>query len=162
VRDGDGTLYVIPNSQITTVANLTRDYSVATINVSVDFSADPDKVLALLKDVAMSVRTDPAYKDLFISDPVLLGVDTIKGSQVIYPVQLRTLADKQWAPMRETQRRIRIALAEKGMLPGDPLRVYGSRTQPFDLRNIEAKAQAAVDPTTAKPNEVNPFTGEGM
>src|SRR5215470_16531443 len=80
VRDGDGTLYVIPNSQITTVANLTRDYSVATINVSVDFSADPDKVLTLLKEVSMGVRNDPAYKSVFISDPTLLGVDTIKGS----------------------------------------------------------------------------------
>ncbi len=44
VRDADGTLYVIPNSQITTVANLSVDYSVATINVSVDFSANPDQV----------------------------------------------------------------------------------------------------------------------
>jgi small conductance mechanosensitive channel len=161
VRDGDGTLYIIPNSQITTVANLTRDYSVATINVSVDFSADPDKVLALLKDVAMGVRNDPAYKDVFISDPTLLGVDNIKGSQVVYPVQLKTLADKQWAPMRETQRRIRIALAENGMLPGDPLRVYGSNSPFTGSRIEEAKTQAA-DPTTAKANEVNPFTGEGL
>ena len=163
VRDGDGSLYIIPNSQITTVANLTRDYSVATINVSVDFSADPDKVLALLKEVAMGVRNDPAYRDVFISDPVLLGVDTIKGSQVIYPVQLKTQADKQWAAMRETQRRIRIALAENGMLPGDPLRVYGSNIQLVGSRSSDAGAAAvAVDPTTAKPNEVNPFTGEGM
>jgi len=163
VRDGDGTLYVIPNSQITTVANLTRDYSVATINVSVDFSADPDKVLGLLKDVAMGVRNDPAYSDVFISDPVLLGVDTIKGSQIIYPVQLKTKADKQWAAMRETQRRIRIALAQNGMLPGDPLRVYGSNIQLVGSRNSDAGAAAATaDPTMAKPNEVNPFTGEGM
>jgi small conductance mechanosensitive channel len=161
MRDGDGTLYVIPNSQITTVANLTRDYSVATINVSVDFSADPDKVLALLKDVAMGVRNDPAYKDVFISDPVLLGVDTIKGSQVIYPVQLKTKADQQWAPMRETQRRIRIALAENGLLPGDPLRVYGSNIQLVGSRTNET-AVSAADPTAAKPNQINPFTGEGM
>jgi moderate conductance mechanosensitive channel len=162
VRDGDGTLYVIPNSQITTVANLTRDYSVATINVSVDFSADPDKVLALLKEVAMGVRNDPAYKDVFISDPTLLGVDTIKGSQVIYPVQLKTKADQQWAAMRETQRRIRIALAENGFLPGDPLRVYGSNIQLVGSRNAEAGTKSAADPTAAKANEVNPFTGEGM
>lgn len=161
VRDGDGTLYIIPNSQITTVANLTRDYSVATINVSVDFSADPDKVLALLKDVAMGVRNDPAYKDVFISDPVLLGVDTIKGSQVIYPVQLKTQADKQWAAMRETQRRIRIALAENGMLPGDPLRVYGSNIQLVGAHSPDAVSKPA-DPTAAKANEINPFTGEGM
>jgi small-conductance mechanosensitive channel len=163
VRDADGTFYIIPNSQITTVANLTRDYSVATINVSVDFSADPDKVLALLKDVAMSVRNDPDYKDVFISDPTLLGVDTIKGSQVIYPVQLKTQADKQWAAMRETQRRIRIALAENGMLPGDPLRVYGSNVQPVGSGNSDAgAATVAADPTTAQPNQINPFSGEGM
>ncbi len=43
VRDADGTVYIIPNSQITTVANLSIDYSVATVNVSVDFSANPDE-----------------------------------------------------------------------------------------------------------------------
>src|SRR5579883_1428668 len=95
VRDSDGTLYIIPNSQITTVANVTRDFSVATINVSVDFSANPDEVMAILKDVAMSVRNDPAYKDVFLADPTLLGVDSIKGSQIIYPVQLRTRANQQ-------------------------------------------------------------------
>ncbi len=35
VRDADGTLYVIPNSQIATVANQSVGYSVATVNVSV-------------------------------------------------------------------------------------------------------------------------------
>ncbi len=165
VRDGDGTLYVIPNSQITTVANLTRDYSVATINVSVDFSANPDEVMALLTKVAMGVRNDPAYKDVFLADPTLLGVDAIKGSQVIYPVQLRTKANQQWAAMRETQRRIRIALAEHGMLPGDPLRVFSAgmgESAGAASREVAETAIKQADPTAAKANEVNPFTGEGM
>ncbi len=89
------------------------------------FSANPDEVMALLKEVAMSVREDPKYSDVYLADPTLLGVDAIKGSQVIYPVQLRTKANQQWAAMRETQRRIRLALEEHGMLPGDPMRVYG-------------------------------------
>lgn len=159
VRDADGTLYVIPNSQITTVANQTRDFSVATINVSVDFSADPDEVMALLKQVAMTVRNDPAYSQVFLADPTLLGVDSIKGSQVIYPVQLRTKANQQWAAMRETQRRIRLALEEHHLLPGDPLRVFGAHG-PGALVNpeeLEAGAKPAPDPTSAKPNETNPF-----
>jgi len=49
VRGGDGTLYLIPNSQITNVANQSRDFSTTTLNISVDFSADPDKVIALLR-----------------------------------------------------------------------------------------------------------------
>jgi small-conductance mechanosensitive channel len=164
VRDGDGTLYIIPNSQITTVANLTRDFSVATINVSVDYSANPDKVMALLQQVAMSVRNDPAYKDVFLEDPTLLGVDSIKGSQVIYPVQLKTRANQQWAAMRETQRRIRIALDEHKILPGDPLRVFNHEGSAIAAAPgpREEPAAAPPDPTAAKPNEINPFTGEGM
>lgn len=168
VRDGDGTLYIIPNSQITTVANLTRDFSVATINVSVDYSANPDEVMVLLKEVAMGVRNDPAYQDVFLSDPTLLGVDAIKGSQVIYPVQLRTKANQQWAALRETQRRIRIALAEHGMLPGDPLRVFSASPSEAAAAGSAAERQLRepdarpADPTAAKANEINPFTGEGM
>ncbi len=171
VRGGDGTLYIIPNSQITTVANLTRDYSLATINVSVDFSANPDEVMALLKDVAMSVRNDPAYKGVFLADPTLLGVDSIKGSQVIYPVQLKTKANQQWAAEREMRRRIRLALEEHGMLPGDPNRIYsrepatGNRQQDGVQRSAisvqEKQEPAKADPTAAKSTEVNPFTGEG-
>ena len=127
LRDRDGTLYTIPNSQITSVANLTRDYSVATINVSVDFSANPDKVMSVLQEAAMSVRNDPAYSSLFLADPKLLGVDSIKGSQVIYPIQLRTLANQQAPAVRETQRRVRLALEENGILPGDPLRAVARR-----------------------------------
>jgi len=84
VRDADGTLYVIPNSQITTVANLSIGYSVATVGVSVDFSANPDKVLAILKEIALDVRNSEAYKNVFLADPQILGVDSMKGSQLIF------------------------------------------------------------------------------
>ncbi len=161
LRDGDGTLYTIPNSQITNVANLTRDYSVATINVSVDFSAEPDTVMRVLKEAAMSVRNDPAFSGVYLADPTLLGVDSIKGSQVIYPVQLRTRANQQWAAQRETQRRIRLALEANGILPGDPLRVLTSGTGSAAAAGTARTGQAArPDPTTAAPRETNPFTGE--
>ena len=112
LRDGDGTLYIIPNSQITSVANMTRDYSVATINVDVDFSADPDEVLKVLREAAMSVRNDPDFHDAFLEDPTLLGVDAIKGSQVTYPIIMKMKSNQQWGAKRELQRRVRIALAE--------------------------------------------------
>jgi len=159
LRDSDGTLYTIPNSQITNVANLTRDYSVATINVAVDFSAPPDKVIAALTEAAMSVRNDPTYSSVYLADPTLLGVDAIKGSQVIYPVQLRTRANKQWAALRETQRRIFVALDRNGILPGDPNRVFwagGGGKVP----SPDGATSPNPDPTAAKPNETNPFTGE--
>ncbi len=161
VRDGDGTLYVIPNSQITTVANLSADFSVATINVSVDFSANPDEVTELLKNIAMEVRNSDQFKGVFLADPQVLGVDAVKGSQVIFPVVFKTLATQQYGPMREFQRRVRLALEEKHMLPGDPYRVFrpSGESVTADIEH-EEKPALAQDPTTIKQPETNPFTGE--
>ena len=155
VRGGDGTLYLIPNSQVTTVANQNRDFSVTTLNISVDFSANPDKVIALLKKVSSEVRQEPAYKDVFLADPQVLGVDQIKGSEVIYPISVKTLARKQYDALREMQKRIRVALEDNDMLPGSPFRVIGgsSTTMPGE----RPKTAPAADPTTNKPNEINPF-----
>ena len=164
LRDGDGTLYIIPNSQITTVANMTRDYSVATINVEVDFSANPDEVLSVLRETAMGVRNDPAFKDDFLEDPTLLGVDAIKGSQVTYPIILKTRANQQWGAKRELQRRIRLALSEHNFLPGDPLRVFSPRGPETAAKtaHVHGDEPATPDPTTLRAQEVNPFTGEGL
>jgi small-conductance mechanosensitive channel len=159
VRGFDGTIYIIPNSQVTNVANQSRDYSVSTLNVSVDFSANPDQVIPLLKTIALEVRNEPAFKDVFVADPQVFGVDSIKGTEVIYPVQFRTLPRKQFDAMREMQRRIRLALEEHNLLPGSPYRVTSASIQnPTAPR--EGEAAKPPDPTTAKPNETNPFTGE--
>jgi len=124
VRDADGTLYIIPNSQISTVANLSVGCSVATVNVSVDFSANPDKVVELLKEIAMEIRNSEEFREVFVADPQILGVDAIKGSELIFPVVFKTLATKQYAPMREFRRRVRLELEKQKLLPGDPNRIY--------------------------------------
>src|SRR5580658_3400513 len=163
VRDGDGTLYVIPNSQITTVANQSVGFSVATINVSVDFSADPDEVLDLLKTIAMSIRNSDQFRQVFVEDPQILGVDAMKGSEVIFPVVFKTLATKQYGPMREFRRQVRMALEQHHLLPGDPNRVFrtfdetGEPDEHAPNRPVE-EAAPAHDPTTLKPHETNPFS----
>jgi small conductance mechanosensitive channel len=157
VRGGDGTLYLVPNSQITVVANQNRDFSTTTLNISVDFSASPDKVIALLTKISGEVRQEPAYKDIILEDPKVLGVDQIKGSEVIYPIAVKTLARKQFDALREMQRRIRIALEENNMLPGSPFRITGGKS--LAAPGEQAKAEPTPDPTTNKPNEINPFAG---
>jgi moderate conductance mechanosensitive channel len=158
---------VVPNSQITTVANQSADFSVATINISVDFSADPNHVLEILKSIASDIRNSPEFKDLFFADPQILGVDALKGSQLIFPVVFKTKAQKQYGPMREFQRRVRLALEENHMLPGDPLRVFSSFMAKDDARQAsstphleEPPPAPQRDPTTIKPQESNPFSGE--
>ena len=73
--------------------------------------------------------------------------------------------------MREFQRRVRLALEEHNLLPGDPNRVFNSfrpktATRRATARQRDGRAQTepetaqAHDPTTLKPHESNPFSGE--
>ena len=162
VRDADGTLYVIPNSQITTVANLSVGYSVATVNVSVDFSANPDVVLGLLKGIAMDVRNNEEFRDLFVADPQILGVDAVKGSEIIFPVVFKTLATRQYVPVREFRRRVRLALEENHLLPGDPNRVFSTFLTEGGARPSQPVPEAAPehDPTVLKPQDGSPFASD--
>jgi small-conductance mechanosensitive channel len=121
VRDPDGTLYIIPNSQIATVSNLSRDFSVATLNVSVDASANPDEVISLLTKLATDVRNDSIFKDVAVADPVVLGVDKIDGRAVTYPIQIRVRANQRDGVLRELRRRIILAFEKEGIpLGNDP------------------------------------------
>jgi small conductance mechanosensitive channel len=161
IRDADGTFYVIPNSQITTVANLSIGYSVATVNVSVDFSANPDKVLEMLKKIAMEVRNGEPFRDVFVADPQILGVDQVKGSEIIFPVVFKTLPTRQYAPVREFRRRVRLALEELHLLPGDPNRIFNTFVD--KVTGSKPAAQEAApehDPTAIKAPDGNPFSGE--
>lgn len=164
LRGFDGTQYVIPNSQITIVSNQSRDVISSTINISVDFSANPDQVIPLLEKVATEVRNEPSYKNVFIENPKVLGVDSIKGSEVIYPITVKTPARQQFDALREIQRRIRLALEEHDMLPGSPYRLPNHPGQPAaTIGAIAGAASSAIpapDPTSAKPNETNPFSGQ--
>jgi small-conductance mechanosensitive channel len=129
LRDGDGTLYIIPNSQIATVSNLSRDFSVATLQVSVDASANPDKVITLLTKLARDVRQDSAFKDIAIADPVVLGVDKIEGRAVTYPIQIRVRVNQRDGVLRELRRRIILAFEREGIpLGNDPANMLILRT----------------------------------
>ncbi len=106
LRDGDGTVYIVPNSQIATVSNLSRDFSVASLTISVDASAEPDRVIAVLGQLAAGLREDEAFKQVIIEAPNVLGVDRINGREVNYMVNIRVRANQRDGVLRELRRRI--------------------------------------------------------
>ena len=115
LRDGDGTLHMIPNSSISTVSNLSRDYAVATLSVSVDASANPDRVMEVLRTVAGEVRRDPAFGQVILSDPDILGVDKISGREILYPINLRVRPNQRDGVLRELRRRLVLAFEQQSI-----------------------------------------------
>lgn len=113
LRDGDGTVYIVPNSQISTVSNLSRDYAVGTLNLSIDAREDPDRVITVLTSLANDVRRDEAFKDIVISDPSIPGVDTIRSYEAIYPITVRVRINQRDAVLRELRKRALTTLAKE-------------------------------------------------
>lgn len=120
LRDGDGTLYIVPNSQIATVSNMSRDFSVASLALSVSSSEDPDRVVTLLKQIAAEVRADEAFKDVVLAGPDVPGVDRIAGREVTYPISLRVRANQRDGVLRELRRRILLAFERESIQLGTP------------------------------------------
>jgi len=143
LRDGDGTIYIVPNSQITTVSNLSRDFAVGTLNVSVDAREDPDRVVKILKDLADSVRKDVAFKDIVIADPDILGVDKISGYEVIYPINVRVQVNQRDGVMRELRRRILLAFSKENI-------AFGTTNSTMILQDTDPHKPAS-SPTTPAP-----------
>ncbi len=115
LRDGDGTLYIVPNSQISTVSNLSRDFSVASLPVSVDASANPDHVIAVLTALADELQTDAAFAGVILDKPAVLGVDKIDGRSILYPITLRVRPNQKDPVLRELRRRIVITFEKEGI-----------------------------------------------
>ncbi len=105
LRDGDGTLYIIPNSQVATVSNLSRDFAVATLSISVDASADSNRVLDILKSVAQSVAADPAFRAGMLGDPSVSGVDSISGRTLTYSIGAQARIAQKDAVLRAFRNR---------------------------------------------------------
>ncbi len=62
LRDGDGTLHNVPNSEIKVVSNLTRDWTQTALHVAVSYQENSDRVIALLKQVGAGLGTIPNIK----------------------------------------------------------------------------------------------------
>ncbi len=152
LRDGDGTVYIVPNSQITTVSNLSRDFAAGTLNVSVDAREDPDRVMKVLKELATQVRKEEAFKDVLIADPDIPGVDKISGYEVIYPINVRVMVNQRDGVMRELRRRILLAFAKEGI-------AFGSTSSTLILQNPgPANPPKPLEPSTTPQEPVPPAT----
>ncbi len=124
LRDADGTLHNVPNSEIKIVSNLTRDWAQIMLHVSVDYKEKSDQVIALLKEVGAELRNDPEFADALVADPDVPGIERVAPGEVDYLMLVKTKPGQQYPIMRELRRRIKLCFEKNNIQPGGPGRVY--------------------------------------
>lgn len=115
LRDVDGAVHFIPNGQINTVTNMTHGWSRAVFDIGISYNSDVDRAMSVLVEIGREMRREPAYHELILDDPEMLGVDALSESAVVIRFVMRTRPLKQWMVKREMLRRIKKRFDEVGI-----------------------------------------------
>jgi small-conductance mechanosensitive channel len=132
IRADGGRLSTVPHSQITTVHNLTKDWSRIDFRIEVANEADVTDAMHIMKDVAEAMHQDPQWQDDILEPTVLIGVDKLDhiGSQILMWMKTKRL--RQWDVAREYRRRLKQAFDQKGIQIGKPQQLLSLNWQKGD------------------------------
>jgi small-conductance mechanosensitive channel/tryptophan-rich sensory protein len=120
LRGGDGSVYLIPFSSVTSVNNTNRGLGNAAVSVNIDPSEDTDRVSALLVDIAQEMRKEPAFAAGMQSDLQLWGVDKVDGSMITISGQIVCTDAGRWGVQREFNRRMKLCFDREGIKLATP------------------------------------------
>jgi small conductance mechanosensitive channel len=115
LRDLNGNVYIVPFSEVTSVENMTKDYSRFVFDVGVSYHADIDRVMEVLKEVGADLQNDPAFKSEILLPLEILGLERFEASAVIIRARITTRPIKQWDVAREFNRRMKKRFDELGI-----------------------------------------------
>lgn len=115
LRNAKGALVTIPHGQIGQVANLSRDWSQYFLDVNVSADADVPNALAALEKAAAGMREDPAWAQLLVDGPRVLGVEALALTGATLRLQFRSAPTRNDDVARELRRRILLEAERAGV-----------------------------------------------
>ena len=139
LRDLSGTVHIFPNGTISTLSNVTNNWSAYVFDIGVAYKENTDKVVDVIKEVAKSLEEDEEFGALIIEPIEIFGVDKLADSSVVIKGRIKTKPIRQWGVGREFLRRIKLAFDEKGIeipFPHQTL-YFGEDSKPFDVALTE-------------------------
>ncbi len=107
LRDLSGTVITIPFSEVTTVQNLTKDFSFAVLDVAVAYREDVDEVIEVIRAVAEELRGDAEVAWRILAPMEIFGLDRFADSAVVIKGRIKTRPLSQWTVMRQFNIRLK-------------------------------------------------------
>lgn len=139
LRDLGGTVHVFPNGTVTTLSNLTNDWSAYVFEIGVAYKENTDEVIKVMARVGAGMKQDAVFGLLMLEEPEVFGVDKFDNSAVIIKGRIKTKPIRQWQVGREYLRRIKMAFdAENIEIPFPHQTLYfGEASKPIEIALLE-------------------------
>lgn len=139
LRDLGGTVHVFPNGTVTTLSNLTNDWSAYVFDIGVAYKENTDKVIEIMTKVGSEMKQDELFGLFMLEEPEIFGVNKFDNSAVIIKGRIKTKPIRQWVVGREYLRRIKMAFDNAGIeipFPHQTL-YFGNASKPIDVALFE-------------------------
>ena len=136
LRDLGGTVHIFPNGTISTLSNLTNEWSAYVFDIGVAYKENTDHVIEIMQEVGKSMRRDDKFGKSILEDVDIFGVDQFGDSSVIIKGRIKTKPIRQWEVGREFLRRIKLAFDENNIeIPFPHHSVYfGDKSKAFSIQ----------------------------
>jgi len=112
IRNISGAIVTIPNGQVAQVANLSRDWSQAFIDVIVSSDEMVGRALTTLEKIASDFRSDADWSPALVDGPRVLGVESLALDGTTIRLQVRTVLNRKDDVARELRRRIKLGFEQ--------------------------------------------------
>jgi len=108
----------VRNGEVVRVGNKSQGYAQVVLDIPLDPYAPLDRAMQTIRDVAAELRAEPEWADVFLSDPELLGVESITLEETVVRLVARVRPLEQWRTARELRGRVRSRLDQFGVADG--------------------------------------------
>lgn len=108
LRDEQGTVWHVPNSEINFVANENQLTSRATLNIGVAYNTDLERAITVLTKAVKEAAADPDWADVVTQEPEVLGVQAL----AVDDVQIRIIVWVLAGERRRFERHLRLKIKE--------------------------------------------------
>ena len=138
LRDLSGTVHIFPNGTVTTLANMTKEWSAYVMEIGVAYKEDTDRVVEIMREVGEDLRQDPQVGKKMLEPIEIMGVDAFGESEVVIKARIKTLPIEQWSVGREYRRRLKKAFDRENIeIPFPHRTLYmGEASPPWLVKNI--------------------------
>jgi small conductance mechanosensitive channel len=113
LRATDGQLIIIPNGTISQVANSTKKFSTAVVEVGVDYATDVRKALEVMELCAKEVSE--SFGQDVLSSPVTQGIISFGANDIQLRALIKTVPGTQWAIERALRVKIKERFDQEGI-----------------------------------------------
>jgi small conductance mechanosensitive channel len=117
LRDQDGIVYHIPNSEIRISLNQSKAVAQCTLAMAVAYETDIEKLVAVIDRVGAELASDAAWKDAVVAPPHFVRIDTLTDSAMTIRIAGPTRPQRQLDVTAELRKRLKIAFDVEGILP---------------------------------------------